>query len=51
MQLEQDPELEQRIMQLVYQTEQITSQQCGSPTGNDALLLKMSQAPEAVEQQ
>ena len=51
MQLELDPELQQRIMQLVYQTEQITSQQCGSPTGNDALLLKMSQAPEAVEQQ
>lgn len=50
-QLEQDPELEQRIMQLVYQTEQLTSQQCGAPTGNDALLLKMSQAPEAVEQQ
>lgn len=50
LQLEQDPELEQTIMQLVYQTEQITSQQCGAPTGNDALLLKIAQAPEAVEQ-
>jgi len=50
-QLEQDPELEETIMQLVYRTEQITSQQCGAPTGNDALLLKMSQAPEAIERQ
>jgi tetratricopeptide (TPR) repeat protein len=50
LQLEQNPELEQTIMQLVYQTEQITSQQCGAPTGNDALLLKIAQAPEAVEQ-
>ena len=50
LQLEQNPELEQTIMQLVYQTEQITSQQCSAPTGNDALLLKIAQAPEAVEQ-
>lgn len=50
LQLEQNPELEQTIMQLVYQTEQITSQQCGAPTGNDALLLKIAQAPEAIEQ-
>jgi tetratricopeptide (TPR) repeat protein len=50
LQLEQNPELEQTIMQLVYQTEQITSLQCGAPTGNDALLLKIAQAPEAVEQ-
>jgi tetratricopeptide (TPR) repeat protein len=50
LQLEQDPQLEQNIMQLVYQTEQVTSRQCGAPTGNNALLLKISQAPEAVEQ-
>jgi len=50
LQLEQDPELEQKIMQLVYQTEEVTSQQCGTPTGNDALLLKIAKAPEAVEQ-
>lgn len=49
LQLEQNPELEQTMMQLVYQTEQITSRQCGTPTGNDALLLKIAQAPEAVE--
>lgn len=51
LQLEQNPELEQGLMQLVYQTEQITSQQCGPPTGNDALLLKIAQTPEAIEQQ
>ncbi len=51
LQLEQNPELEQQIMQLVYQTEQVTNRQCGAPTGNNALLLKIAQAPEAVEQQ
>jgi tetratricopeptide (TPR) repeat protein len=50
LQLEQNPELEQTIMRLVYQTEQVASQQCGPPAGNDALLLKIAQAPEAVEQ-
>lgn len=50
MQLEQAPQLEQTIMQLVYQTEQVTSRQCVAPTGNDALLLKMAEEPEAVEQ-
>jgi tetratricopeptide (TPR) repeat protein len=51
LQLEQDPELEQQIMQLVYRTEQVTSRQCGPPTGNDALLLKIAEAPEAIERQ
>lgn len=50
LQLEQNPELEQQIMQLVYQTEQVTSRYCGAPTGDDALLVKIAQAPEAVEQ-
>lgn len=50
LQLEQNPELQQQIMQLVYQTEIVTSQQCGAPTGDDALLLKIARAPEAVEQ-
>lgn len=49
-QLEQGPQMEQTIMQLVYQTEQVTSRQCGPPAGDDALLLKISAAPEAVEQ-
>ncbi|WP_251106268.1 tetratricopeptide repeat protein [Alloacidobacterium dinghuense] len=51
LQLEENPEMEQQIMQLVYQTEQVTSQQCGAPSGNDALLLKIGHAPDAVEQQ
>jgi tetratricopeptide (TPR) repeat protein len=50
-QLERDPQLEQTLMQLVYQTEIVTAQQCGAPTGNDALLLKIAQNPEAVEQE
>lgn len=50
LQLEQDPELEQKIMKLVLDTEIVTSQACGTPTGNDALLLKIAQAPEAIEQ-
>jgi hypothetical protein len=50
MQLEQDPELEQTIMRLVYQTEITTSEACGAPTGKDALLLRIAQAPDVVEQ-
>jgi tetratricopeptide (TPR) repeat protein len=50
LQIEQNPELEQQIMQLVYQTERVTSRQCGAPTADDALLLKIARAPEAVEQ-
>jgi tetratricopeptide (TPR) repeat protein len=49
--LEQDPQLEQNTMSLVYDTELQTSQLCGSPTGDDALLLKIAQAPLAVLQQ
>ena len=50
-QLERDPQLEQTVMQLVYQTETITAQQCGPSSGNDALLLKIAQNPGAVEQE
>jgi tetratricopeptide (TPR) repeat protein len=50
-QLGRDPQLERNLMQLVYQTETVTAQQCGAPTGNDALLLKIAQNPEAVEQE
>ncbi len=50
LQVEQNPDLEQRIMQLVYKTEQGTSQLCGAATGDDALLLKIAQASEAIEQ-
>lgn len=49
--LEQNPQLEQTTMNLVYETEQQTAEVCGAPTGDDALLLKISQAPLAVQQQ
>jgi tetratricopeptide (TPR) repeat protein len=49
--LEQNPQLEQTTMSLVYDTEIQTAQICGAPTGDDALLLKIAQAPLAVQQQ
>jgi Tfp pilus assembly protein PilF len=49
--LEQNPQLEQTTMSLVYDTEQQTAQICGAPSGDDALLLKIAQAPLAVQQQ
>jgi tetratricopeptide (TPR) repeat protein len=49
--LEQNPQLEQTTMNLVYDTEEQTAQICGAPTGDDALLLKIAQAPLAVQQQ
>lgn len=48
--LERNPQLEQTTMTLVYETEQQTAQVCGAPTGDDALLLKIAQAPLAVRQ-
>lgn len=42
--LERDPQLEQTIMTLVYDTEQQAAQLCGAPAGDDALLLKLAQA-------
>ena len=47
--LERDPQLEQTIMNLVYATEKQTAQVCGAPTGDDAILLKLAQAPRAVQ--
>lgn len=49
--LERNPELEQTTMSLVYDTEAQTAQVCGAPNGDDALLLKIAQAPLAVQQQ
>jgi Tfp pilus assembly protein PilF len=49
--LARDPEMQQTIMDLIYDSEKQTSQVCGAPTGEDALLLKVAQAPSAVEQQ
>ena len=48
--LESDPDLTQTEIQLIYDTEVVTQQVCGSPSGDDALLLKIAQAPEAVDE-
>jgi tetratricopeptide (TPR) repeat protein len=47
--LEKDPELAQTQIQLIYDTEIITQQVCGAPSGDDALLLRIAQAPNHVE--
>ncbi|HET6217872.1 MAG TPA: hypothetical protein VFE27_12685 [Acidobacteriaceae bacterium] len=49
--LEKDPELAQTQVQLIYDTELITQQVCGAPLGDDALLLKIAQAPNQVEEE
>jgi hypothetical protein len=49
--LEKNPELAQTQIQLIYDTELITHQVCGAPTGDNALLLKIAQAPNQVEQE
>jgi tetratricopeptide (TPR) repeat protein len=50
-QLEQQPDLEQSILRLAYNTEITTAPVCGEPTGDDALLLRIAHNPQAVEQQ
>jgi tetratricopeptide (TPR) repeat protein len=47
--LENDSELAQAQIQLIYDTEIITQQVCGAPSGDDALLLRIAQAPNHVE--
>ena len=49
--LEENPDLAQTQIQLIYDTELITQQVCGAPTGDDALLLKIAQAPNQVEEE
>jgi tetratricopeptide (TPR) repeat protein len=49
--LEADPDLAQTQIQLIYDTELVTQQLCGPPTGDDALLLKIAQAPNQVEEE
>jgi Flp pilus assembly protein TadD len=49
--LEKNPELAETQIQLVYDTELVTQQVCGAPTGDDALLLKIAQAPNQVEEE
>jgi hypothetical protein len=50
-QLAKDPELAETEIQLIYDTELVTQQVCGAPTGDDALLLKIAQAPNQVEEE
>jgi tetratricopeptide (TPR) repeat protein len=49
--LELDPQMEQMIMNLVFDTEKQTATACGSPGGEDKLLLKIAQSPVGVEMQ
>jgi tetratricopeptide (TPR) repeat protein len=49
--LEKDPELAQTQIQLIYDTETVTQQVCGAPAGDDALLLRIAQAPNQVEEE
>ena len=47
--LADDPQLEQATMQLVYDTEQLTAQVCGEPTGEDAALLRIATSLDSIE--
>jgi hypothetical protein len=47
--LADDPQLEQATMQLVYDTEQLTAEVCGEPTGEDAALLRIAQSPDSID--
>jgi hypothetical protein len=49
--LEEDSDLAQAQIQLIYDTELLTQQLCGAPAGDDALLLKIAQAPNQVEEE
>jgi len=50
-QLAKEPDLAESEIQLIYDTEIVTQQVCGPPTGDDALLLKIAQAPNQVEEE
>jgi tetratricopeptide (TPR) repeat protein len=45
-----DPTVQDAVMKLVFDTEVQTSQICGAPTGDDALLLQLAKSPKAMEQ-
>jgi hypothetical protein len=49
--LEKNPEMAETEVQLIYETELITQQVCGAPAGDDALLLRIAQAPNQVEEE
>jgi tetratricopeptide (TPR) repeat protein len=48
--LARNPQLEQTLMNLVFDTEKQTAQVCGAPAGDDVMLLKIAQSPRAVEE-
>jgi tetratricopeptide (TPR) repeat protein len=50
LQVEQQPEMEESIMQLVFDTEHVTASICGAPTGDDALLFRMARLPVTPDQ-
>ena len=49
--LERQPDLEQTIIQLAYDTETTTAGVCGAPTGDDATVMRIAQNPYAVDQE
>jgi hypothetical protein len=48
--LANDAALEDATMQLVYDTERVTEDVCGAPTGEDAALLRIAASPDSVNQ-
>jgi len=49
--LEQQPDLEQTMIQLAYDTETAAAAQCGAPAGDDATVLRIAQNPNAIDQE
>jgi tetratricopeptide (TPR) repeat protein len=49
--LDANPDLAQTQIQLIYDTELTTQQVCGAPAGDDALLLKIAQTLNQVEEE
>lgn len=47
--MQDNAQLEQAAMQLVYDTEQITEHVCGEPKGEDAALLRIAASPDAID--
>jgi hypothetical protein len=44
-----DPTQQDAVLQLIFDTEIQSSEICGAPTGDDALLLQLAQSPKAME--
>jgi hypothetical protein len=49
MELLQSLELQEAAIELTYDTEILTSQICGTPTGDDGLLLQLAKSPRTAE--